>query len=413
MTTPLTTPLVLYDDARARNFEPFALTRPAGELRAGAELTRRRWERAAGSRATGFAGAPHLNAFEEFDAPPSVNGTQEKLAVGTIIANARCAIALDATLGGASLANVWHCDGRVAAVRLTAPLDAARLEDGTFRLDAIANGASVEVRGWWIEEIWDLSARLSNMLVADIAVLAAGADDVPSHVSVLGEHRALAEPGAYFEPYVVIDTTEGPVLVRSGARIAAFTRLVGPCVIGEQVQVGGGKIKNCSIGEHSRVHGELSGTIFIGHANKVHDGFIGDSVLGRWANVGAGSITSNLKNSYGVVSIWTPGGLRKTHLTFLGSYIGDHAKLGIGTRLTTGCVVGAGANVFGSAMPPKFVPPFAWGDAPPFDEFECAKFLDVAAKVMARRDVTLGENGRSALAAAWARRGAFAAAPAK
>jgi UDP-N-acetylglucosamine diphosphorylase/glucosamine-1-phosphate N-acetyltransferase len=406
----MTAPLVLYDDARARKFEPFALTRPAGELRAGAELIRRRWERASGSRATGFAGAPHLEAFEEFDAPPSVSGTREKLAAGTIIANARCAIALDATLGDA---NVWHCDGRVAAARLSAPLDAARLEDGTFRLDAIATGASAEIHGWWIEEIWDLSARLSNMLVADIAALAADAADVPSHVSVLGEHRALAERGAYFEPYVVIDTTEGPVLVRSGARIAAFTRLVGPVVIGEGVQVGGGKIKNCSIGEHSRVHGELSGTIFIGHANKVHDGFIGDSVLGRWANVGAGSITSNLKNSYGVVSLWTPDGLRKTHLTFLGSFIGDHAKLGIGTRLTTGCVVGAGANVFGSEMPPKFVPPFAWGDAPPFEEFECAKFLDVAAKVMARRGVTLGEKGRSTLAAAWARRGAFVESTAK
>lgn len=403
----MTAALVMYDDARARTFEPFALTRPAGELRAGAELIRRRWERAAGSRATGFAGAPHLAAFEEFDAPPSVSGT---LAAGTIIANARCAIALDALLGDA---NAWSCEGRIAAIRLGAPLEAARLKDGTFRLDAIATGAAAEVRGWWLEEVWDLSARLSNMLVADISALVARAEDVPSHVTVLGEHRAVAERGAYFEPYVVIDTTEGPVLVRSGARIAAFTRLVGPCVIGEQVQVGGGKIKNCSIGEHSRVHGELSGTIFIGHANKVHDGFIGDSVLGSWVNVGAGSITSNLKNSYGTVSLWTPAGLRKTPLTFLGSFIGDHAKLGIGTRLTTGCVVGAGANVFGSNMPPKFVPPFAWGDTAPFKEFELDKFLEIAARMMSRRGVTLGENGRLALAAAWARRGAFAAATAK
>src|SRR5665213_981481 len=98
----MTTGLVLYDDARARTFEPFALTRPAGELRAGAELIRRRWERAAGTRATGFAGAPHLGAFEEFDAPASVHGT---LPEGTIVANARCAIALDALLGDA---NVWH-----------------------------------------------------------------------------------------------------------------------------------------------------------------------------------------------------------------------------------------------------------------------------------------------------------------
>ncbi len=156
------------------------------------------------------------------------------------------------------------------------------------------------------------------MLTADIAVLARGTDDAPSHVAVLGEHGAHVERGAYIEPYVLIDTTEGPVLVRRGARIAAFTRLVGPCMIGEDAQVLGGKVKGCSIGEHSRVHGELSGTIFTGHANKAHDGFVGNSVLGRWVNLGAGTITSNLKNSYGEVSLWTPDGTRATGETFLG-----------------------------------------------------------------------------------------------
>jgi hypothetical protein len=126
-------------------------------------------------------------------------------------------------------------------------------------------------------------------------------------------------------------------------------------------------------------------------------------------NVGAGTVTSNLKNSYGEVSLWTPDGTRRTGQTFLGALIGDHAKLGIGTRLTTGCVVGAGANVFGSAMPPKFVPPFAWGDVPPYKEFDAEKFLDVAARVMARRGVALGEGGRLALGAAWARRREFKA----
>jgi UDP-N-acetylglucosamine diphosphorylase/glucosamine-1-phosphate N-acetyltransferase len=397
----VTAPLVSYDDSRARRFEPFALTRPAGELRAGAELIRRRWERAAGTHATGFAGAPHLAAFEEFDAPPAVHGT---LAAGTIVTNARFAIALDAVLGDA---HAWRCEGRVAAVRLSLPLESSQLADGTFDLESVATGAAAEVRGWWMDEVWDLVGRLSDMLGADIAVLAGGTDDPPSHVAVLGGHGAHAERGAYFEPYVLIDTTEGAVLVRRGARVAAFTRLVGPCVIGEDVQVAGGKIKNCSIGEHSRVHGELSGTIFLGHANKAHDGFVGNSAIGRWANLGAGTITSNLKNSYGEVSLWTPGGTRRTGETFLGSFIGDHAKLGIGTRLTTGCVVGAGANVFGSAMPPKFVPPFAWGDVPPFKEFDEGKFLEIAARVMARRGVTLGENGRRALSAAWAKRRDF------
>ena len=295
----------------------------------------------------------------------------------------------------------------MAAVRLAAPLDTARLADGSLELEALANGAAAEIRGWWIDAVWDLTARLAEMLTADIPVLAAGADAPPAHVSVLGEHTAHVARGAYIEPFVLFDTTEGPVLIRDGARVAAFTRIAGPCVIGEHAHVGGGKIRECSIGEQCRAHGEMSSTIMIGHANKGHDGFVGHSVIGRWANLGAGTITSNLKNSYGEVSLWTPEGTKKTAQTFLGAYIGDHAKLGIGTRLTTGCVVGAGANVFGTAMPPKFVPPFAWGDRAPFTLFELEKFLDVAARVMKRRGVVMGANERAVLTAAWDRRGAF------
>jgi hypothetical protein len=70
-------------------------------------------------------------------------------------------------------------------------------------------------------------------------------------------------------------------------------------------------------------------------------------------------------------------------------------------------VIGAGANVFGSAMPPKFVPPFAWGDTPPFEEFDTEKFLEVAERVMARRGVALEAGGRRTLTAAWSKRHDF------
>ena len=91
-------------------------------------------------------------------------------------------------------------------------------------------------------------------------------------------------------------------------------------------------------------------------------------------------------------------------LQFLGSLIGDHAKTGIGTRLTTGCVVGAGANIFGSVMPPKAVAPFAWGESPAWETFALDKFLVVAERVMARRGVTLSDGMRAQLSAAHAAR---------
>jgi hypothetical protein len=84
--------------------------------------------------------------------------------------------------------------------------------------------------------------------------------------------------------------------------------------------------------------------------------------------------------------------------------MGDHAKTGIGTRLTTGSVVGAGANVYGNRMPPKSVPPFSWGDCPPYATYALDKFLAVAERAMGRRQITLGPRGRRQLAAAHDRR---------
>lgn len=394
--------MVLYDDTAARMIEPFALTRPLGEVRAGAELIRERWERVTAVRASGFISAAHLAKFTEFGSPSAVTGV---LAAGTVLVNARFAPAIGAPLPAG---NVWTSDGHTAAVRLTAPLDMAVLRDGSATLDAIAAGnASAPIDGWWLHHAWDLIRHLPAMLSADIAALSSEGDPPPAQMAVIGEHDARIARGAYIEPYVFADTTAGPVLVRNGARVCAFTRLVGPCVIGEHSIVGGGRIAACSIGDHARVHGEMSMTIVIGHANKGHDGFVGHSVIGRWANLGAGTITSNLKNSYGTVSLWTPQGVTATGLQFLGSLLGDHAKTGIGTRLTTGSVIGAGANVFGSSMLPKFVPPFAWGDEPPYGTFELAKFLEVAERVMARRETPLSGDMRRTLSAAWERRELF------
>ena len=81
---------------------------------------------------------------------------------------------------------------------------------------AVATGAVADLRGWWLDEVWELTTKLTPMLTADIAALAPGTEDPPSHVTVLGGHGAHVERGAYFEPYVLMDTTDGPVLVRRG-----------------------------------------------------------------------------------------------------------------------------------------------------------------------------------------------------
>jgi len=140
------------------------------------------------------------------------------------------------------------------------------------------------------------------------------------------------------------------------------------------VQVLGGDVTGCSIGDVSKVRGEISSSIILGYSNKGHEGFVGHSYLGRWVNLGAGTTTSNLKNTYGTVSLWTPSGVRDSKMQFLGTMFGDHVKTGIGLRLTTGAVLGAGANVF-DRMPPKRAA-LAWGAEPPYSVYRADKFLE-------------------------------------
>lgn len=400
--------LFLYDDAIARTFEPFALTRPTAELRAGALLLRERWQRALGLRASGIVSSPHL---VDFDEPWSVavvsetgtDGQQRVIPAGAVLANSRCAVALSASAAG----DVWRCRGRVAAVLLSRAVDVAELKNGDLTLDSLARagGREIEVQGRWMDHVWDFIPSLSAMLSEDIAALVAASNlaSTPEGI-VAGQHAAYAEEHATIEPQVYFDTTNGPVLVRRGATVQAFTRIVGPCVIGRDSVVGGDKISGSSIGDVCRVHGEMSAAILLGHCNKAHDGFVGHSYLGRWSNLGAGTITSNLKNTYGTVHFWTPTGEQDSKLQFLGTFLGDHAKTGIGTSLTTGTVVGAGANVYGGGTPPKAIPPFAWGEHPPYSTYRMDKFIEVARHVMSRRHVELSERQIRALTAAYERR---------
>jgi UDP-N-acetylglucosamine diphosphorylase/glucosamine-1-phosphate N-acetyltransferase len=397
--------LVLYEDTVARALEPFALTRPTTELGAGAVLLRERWVAMAPKAKVTRVGAPHLAGFDEPGTPRTAQGM---LSAGTLVASARFAPALAQKLSDAGDPDAWMADGRLAAVRLGRPIDAAALADGTLALDALLpkHAVTAPITGWWIDHAWDLVRHLGAMLAADVPALGAALETheprTLDDVRVSGSHEMYIEDGAAVEPFVLLDAQFGPILVRRGARIQAFTRLVGPCAVGAGSTVHGGKVANSAIGEDCRVHGEVSTSLFLGQCNKAHDGFVGHSVLGRWANLGAGTTTSNLKNSYGTVQMWSPAGVVDTGMQFLGSLIGDHAKLAIGTQLMTGTLIGAGASVFGATSPAKAVPPFSWGSGDAV--YAIDKFLDVAQRVLQRRGAVLSDAMRAVLTDAHARR---------
>ena len=413
------TTLYLYDDEHARHFEPFASTRPVGEMRAGAALIRERWCALIPNTAVEFLAGPRAVDFEEPDAPHAARGVVK---AGSIVVNTRCVPALPTDAARrqrrAATISVWRCAARVAAVRVLDDIDSGVFDDGSASLDTLTamTGDVEDVNGWWHDEVWDFIRLLPDELRDDLEKVAAtsppagavAASRLPAHVVVIGDHATVllgeGEHLPSIEPHVVLDASNGPIVVDRGAVIHAFTRLNGPCYIGPKVAVMGGEIGTCSIGPVCKVRGEMSNTVMLGYSNKGHDGFIGHSYLGRWVNIGASTVTSNLKNTYGSVALWTPRGIRDTGMQFLGTLFGDHVKTGIGLKLTTGTVIGAGANIYGSPMPPKVVPPFAWGDAEPYSVYRVDKFLETASRMMARRKIAMTEQVRRHLAAAHAAR---------
>jgi len=384
--------LVVRDDAIARGFAPFAGARAWGTMPAGPLPIAERWGVAFPEHALRVLGAPWLAAQTDAGCPPHA---EEQLPAGTIVAESRAVVALAA----APAADAWTMDGQLAAVRLAAPVMASSLQDVALSTLARPEAVRVEVEGDWLTAPWGLLTMLESGLVADLHALLPTLNDDASITprSIRGEHAVVIEPGAVVEPYVMFDATEGPIVVRTGARVAAFTRLAGPLYVGPRTQLLGGRIGHSVLGPECRVHGDVHACILAGYVNKAHEGFVGHSVIGRWANLGAGTTTSNLKNSYGTVRAWTPRGEQDTGRLFLGSLVGEHAKFGIGAMLGTGTVVGAGANVFGTLRPPKVVPPFAWGDAPPYETFSREKFVTVAERVMSRRAVVLSAAQRETL----------------
>lgn len=380
----MTHSLYLLDPEPTPAWAPFAGVRPLSELRAGAHLIRERWESFVGVEATAVFALPHLAAFPEAGVPR---------------VEAQRSVAGPAIIGSSTFAPRGLAPG--------IPDVPARLTNGGITVGwSVPQGATwsgplpqaqaVEIPGHILRGVHDLIPALVRLLPEDVARMVGDGDAVPRGCIVIGEpawvelHEALVEPG------VVFDTTAGPIVLESGVEVKSGTRLEGPLWAGANTRLLGGSVRQCAIGPHSVVRGEMATTVLLGYANKAHDGFVGHSVIGRWVNLGAGTITSNLKNTYGPVRLEVAGAAVDTGLQNVGTLIADHAKTAIGTLLGTGTVVGAGASLFSAVRPPKFVPPFAWGGEGP-TRMTRDGFLRIAERVMPRRDVPVDGAVRAAL----------------
>ncbi|MCG8406046.1 MAG: hypothetical protein MI923_12690 [Phycisphaerales bacterium] len=193
--------------------------------------------------------------------------------------------------------------------------------------------------------------------------------------------------GSIVKPGAVLDADNGPIYVGRNVTISPNVTITGPCYIGDNclIQSGASIREGSSLGPYCKVGGEVEGCIFHGYSNKQHDGFLGHSYVGEWVNLGADTVTSDLKNTYGPVKVPINGRLIDSGEMFVGTVFGDHAKTGINTTLPTGCIIGFASNVFLSKHPNKFVPSFSWQTDEDIQTNDPKRALSVARKMAARR----------------------------
>ena len=370
---------------------PFAAARPIAELRAGVWRIRERWEAALDLDTTAILGA-ETEGFAEVDTPPCLS--PQPVAGPAVVAESCFAPAGTPIVLAPETRRLVTGDG--VTVAWIVP-------EGAVWSGPDEDGPAQPVRGLLLRQTSDLITALEQLLPADcLGFAAAEADPVPAGSLVLGDAALVLCRGAAVEPGVVFDTRGGAIVLEQGVEVRHGTRLEGPLYAGERTRLLGGHLRASVFGPRCSVKGEVSTTLMLGYANKSHDGFVGHSVVGHWVNLGAGTTTSNLKNTYGEISLDIAGVRLATGRQFLGSLIGDHAKTAIGSMLPTGAVVGAGANLFGTTAAPKYVPPMAWGTSGP-ERMTEEGFLRIAERVMPRRDVELTEARRTSLMAIYRR----------
>lgn len=393
--------LYVFDDSVADGWHPFALTRPCSELLFGTMRLRQRIERFAGRPATGAISRAWLGEFVERDTPPVITDPSS-VADGTarLFISSRAVPDPTVRFSGGDGPMVLEIDGEVVGCHVPEG-QAAPPPDWFERPGPVSGWSSQAVAGRTLGRVWELIAGSPAQTTADIEAMRPEEPVAPEGVELRGSGRLVLGRDVSIEPNVLFDTSDGPIMIGDRTEIFAGSRIAGPFVCGADCRLLGGSLSGVTAGSYSYLRGEVEESIVLGYANKAHDGFLGHAYVGSWVNLGAMTTNSDLKNNYGTVRLTLPEGEVDTGLTKLGCLIGDHARTGIGTLINTGSVIGAGSNLFGGAMPPRWVPPFSWGSGDALTEYRLDAFLGTARIVMGRRGQQFDEGVERWLSAVW------------
>jgi bifunctional N-acetylglucosamine-1-phosphate-uridyltransferase/glucosamine-1-phosphate-acetyltransferase GlmU-like protein len=350
--------IIIYEDELYKNFIPLAWTRPVFSLRCGintlAEKIVRQYPR------------PEVAYSYRYYLPGK---KLMKLGKGLFINGRVMTQKLSKLVPLKGQDEVFVCDDEIIAVR------AVTKDFNEIR----KRGKVTKIKAFMIKNLWDLLAKNEEQINEDRKYFKLLISKKIHNTAVLyNPSNIIIDDDVEIEANTVIDARNGAVYIGRGSIIRPFTYLKGPL----------------SLGPHCRIGGEVSESIFLGYCNKQHYGFLGNAYVGEWVNLGAGTTNSNLKNNYGTVKVLVNGKNIDTGKRFVGCFIGDHAKTGIGTLINTGALIGVAANVFGGGVTSKFVSSFSWGNN---KEYKVEKMLETAELMMARRERKLFPEDKNLL----------------
>lgn len=379
--------IILFDNETRENLLPLTFTRPVCELRMGVLRIREKWERWLNATAS-FITQDYLSAKYGIDYDDDnyfINGSA--LPSPELVALVRQMEYNEALLQGEEL--------------IAARLDARQLEklmkdDDIEELKGIELGDTPFIK---INGLTDLFSQNARAIAQDVELLTKKGKflPVPSSCFAKAKSQIFLEEGAEVEG-AFLNASDGPIFIGRNARIMEGSMIRGPVAIGEHAQVKmGAKIYGgTTIGPWCKAGGEIVESVLLEYSNKAHDGFLGHSYLGAWTNIGADTNTSNLKNNYENVRLWSYTEKRfvDTGTQFCGLIMGDHSKTAINVMLNTGTVIGVSTNIYGEGFPRNFVPSFSWGGNSGFRTFTTEKAFETMERVMDRRQQTLDIEDR-------------------
>lgn len=386
--------LILFGDDHWFDLLPLTYTKPISELRVGILTIREKWEL-------------YLNARSSFV-------TQDYLAEKYPIRIEEDNILVNSTfLPDKQLVNYIFQLKINEALLLGNELVAARISREQFDSLSDEKDAFQNLKGIDLErepnldlprvtKPYHIFEMNGDEMIKDFELITKGRTSMPISETntVFGKYPIFLEEGASME-CCIVNTNNGPVYIGKNALVMEGCLIRGGLAVceGAVVKMGAKIYGATTAGPHCRLGGEVSNSVLMANSNKGHDGFLGNSVLGEWCNLGADTNTSNLKNNYLPVKIWSyvKEGFENTGLQFCGLIMGDHSKAGINTMFNTGTVVGVASNIFGDGFPRTFIPSFSWGGASGFTTHQLNKAIETAEIVMARRNQIMDDLDKKIL----------------